>query len=510
SAADLPAPIAAQGFAGSEKILALPIWLERQLAALMVVGYRHGPGCTDEAVSCALNFRDRIAVALSNAAWEEKLYRQAHYDALTGLANRLVLRDYLARQLVHARREGTVAAVMFIDLDRFKNVNDSLGHSAGAALLAQVARSLAGQVQETDMVVRLGGDEFVIVVADLPRDHELTARLCGVAEKLLNALDQSFVVDGHIIGVSASIGIALFPDDAEDLENLLKNADAAMYRAKAEGRGNFQFYSPEFNASALETVKLEHELRRALESQEFELHYQPKVDADGDLIGAEALLRWESPVFGRVPPNRFIPLAEETGLIVPLGEWVLETVCNQVLAWNEQGLRPPKIAVNLSAVQFRRSDVVDRIARILRGTGVDPGAIELEITESISMVGAEQAIARLTELKKLGVSLAMDDFGTGYSSLAYLRQFPLDVLKIDQSFVRSVDVDRNSQAIVRATLALAEGMGLLTVAEGVETRQHFEFLMLHGCVMFQGYLFSPPVPLAQFQDMLERRAKSAA
>jgi diguanylate cyclase (GGDEF)-like protein len=491
------------------KVLILPILLNRQLAAVMGLGYRQEERCSADVKNGALSFRDRIAVALSNAAWEEKLYRQAHYDALTGLANRLVLRDILARQLARARRDDVHVAVMFIDLDRFKNVNDSLGHSAGDELLVQVARTLTAQVRETDMVVRLGGDEFVISIPDLPKSREVTASLCAVAEKLLAALDQSFVVEGHVIGVSASIGIALYPNDAQDMENLLKNADAAMFRAKAEGKGNFQFYSPEFNANALETVKLEHELRRALEHREFVLYYQPKVNATGDIIGAEALIRWDSPVFGRVPPNRFIPLAEEIGLIGPLGDWVLETACLQTRWWAEHYPPALKIAVNMSAIQLRRADAVDRVARILDSTGVDPAAIELEITESISMIGAQQAVARLTELKGLGVSLAMDDFGTGYSSLAYLRQFPLDVLKVDQSFVRSVHSDRNSQAIVRAILALAEGLELATVAEGVETRQHFEFLTLHGCAMFQGYLFGPPVPVARFEELLLRRASKS-
>jgi diguanylate cyclase (GGDEF)-like protein len=421
---------------------------------------------------------------------QANLYSLAHFDALTGLPNRLLFLDRLSQTMAQAHRNERLVAVMLLDLDRFKAINDTLGHTMGDLLLKSVAERLVGCVREDDTVARLGGDEFTIM---LPEIHHIQGA-ATVAQKILDALAQPFFLDGHELFVGVSIGIVLYPFD-EDLNVLLRNADIAMYEAKQHGGNAYQFYTAEMNTATLERLSLEGALRRALARGEFELHYQPQVDlARGEIVGVEALLRWRHPDLGLLGPMEFIPLAEENGLIVPIGEWVLRTACAQVRAWQEAGLRPIRVAVNLSVRQFYQKDLVEIVARILEQTGVDSRYIEFEITESCLMQNTQAMVALLTELNRLGVRFSIDDFGTGYSSLAYLKRFPIDTLKIDRSFVCDIGTDPDDAAIVKAIIALAHSLEMRVVAEGVETPEQLHFLRTHGCDEIQGYLISRPLP----------------
>ncbi|AMK76095.1 MULTISPECIES: EAL domain-containing protein [Methylomonas] len=494
------------GVSGAWRYLVVPVHVNGVLASIICLGYQAPKQIPPESRNAAISFGDRIAVALSNAAWEEKLYQHAHYDSLTGLPNRLVLHDRLGQELARARRDDAQLAVFFMDLDRFKNVNDSLGHAAGDELLRQVARIFLNCVRATDLVVRLGGDEFVIVIGELHNHHNPVSFVSTVAEKILAALNQPVTVAGLPMTVTTSVGIALFPEDADNVQDLLKNADAAMYYAKSEGRANFRFYSPELNAAALENIKLEQELRGAIGRNELLVFYQPKVDWDGRIVGAEALIRWRHTELGMISPAKFIPLAEQTSLIVEISDWVLEQTCLWVNACHAQGLGPLRISVNLSAVDFKHPELVEKIAAVLTKTGVDPKFIELELTESVAIGNIKACVERMHHLKALGLTLSMDDFGTGFSSLSYLKELPLDVLKIDQSFVRHLESDDSSAAIVRAILALADGLGMETIAEGVETAAQLELLKRHHCGLFQGYLFSRPVPTDEFLSLLQADA----
>jgi diguanylate cyclase (GGDEF)-like protein len=490
------------GVSGSWRYLIIPVLINGTLSSMICLGYQGPNSIPPESGGAARNFGDRIAVALSNAAWEEKLYHQAHYDSLTGLPNRLVLNDRLAQELARARRDNARFAVFFIDLDRFKNVNDSLGHAAGDELLTQVSRIFVNCVRETDLVVRIGGDEFVVVITDLHIGHNPVSLVSTIAEKILTSLNQTLVIAGHPMTFTASLGIALFPNDADNTQDLLKNADAAMYHAKNEGRANFRFYSRELNAAALENITLEQELRGAIAKGELLVYYQPKVDLAGRIVGAEALIRWRHTELGMISPAKFIPLAEQTSLISEIGDWVLEQTCLWVKSCHSMGLSPGRVSVNLSAIDFKRPELVEKVAGILSRTGVDPNYIELELTESVAIGDAKTCIERMNDLKGLGLTLAMDDFGTGFSSLSCLKELPLDVLKIDQSFVRQLESEESSQAIVVAILALAIGLGMETVAEGVETEAQLEFLKQHQCGIFQGYLFSRPIPEEDFLKLL--------
>lgn len=491
---------------GDWRFLLVPVIVNGGLASVIGLGYRNPHPLPQETLIAARNFGDRIAVALSNAAWEEKLYQQAHYDALTGLPNRLVLHDRLAQEIARAKRDGSQLAVIFADLDRFKNVNDSLGHATGDELLVKVSHLFTGCVRETDLVVRLGGDEFVVVITDLRTHINPMMLVTAVAEKILGALKQTLIIAGHPMSFTASLGIAVFPRDGDNVEDLLKNADAAMYHAKNQGRDNFRYYSSELNASALENIKLEHELRNAISNGEMLVYYQPKVDLSGDIVGAEALIRWQHTSLGMISPAKFIPIAEQSGLIVEIGEWVLEQTCLFIKSCIQGGVKPVRISVNLSVVEFKRPELVAKIAWILSKTGVDPQYIELELTESVAIGEAKTCIDRMNDLKGLGLKLSMDDFGTGFSSLSYLKELPLDVLKIDQAFMRQLETEKNSQAIVKAILALANGLGMETVAEGVETLSQLEFLKNNECGIFQGYLFSRPITNVDFMKLMVEKA----
>ena len=436
---------------------------------------------------------------------EEQLRHQATHDELTGLANRALLQDRLEQSIHYANRSQRLVAVLLLDLDRFKVINDSLGHGFGDELLRSVARRLERTVREADTVVRMGGDEFVILLAEVAEGDDVGL----VAKKILENLTRPYPISGREITVTASIGVSLYPRDGADGETLLRNADVAMYRAKEDG-DTFRFYAPKMDQRVHETLEMEADLRRALERAELLLHYQPKVDlASGEITGAEALLRWQHPQRGLVAPGMFIPLAEETGLILPIGEWVLATACAQVRAWQVQGLEAVPVAVNLSARQFRKADLAETVHRVLRESGIAPRLLELELTESMIMRDPQAAAATMQQLKALGVRLALDDFGTGYSSLNYLRRFPVDSLKIDRSFISDAACDPSAAAVATSIVAIAHSLGLHAVAEGVETREQLAFLRNCGCDSLQGYYFSRPVPAADFAALLREDRRLA-
>lgn len=421
---------------------------------------------------------------------EADIRHLAHHDALTGLANRFSLYARLDQAIATARRTSSALAVLFLDLDRFKNVNDSLGHHVGDSLLIQVAERLKGVVRDADTVARLGGDEFVVVLQSVAGPSDAA----HVTENLLAALSEPYTLNGMELHAIPSIGISLFPDDSSDTNGLLRNADAAMYHAKALGRGNYQFFTQELNRSTTERLELEGKLRRAVGRNEFELWYQPFLrSSDGAICGFEALVRWRHD--GKlILPDKFIPLAEETGIIVEIGNWVLREACRQAQRWVDEGFDRQRVAVNVSAKQLRDGTLAETVAAILSETRLDPTLLELEITESSIMEQPEEAIKVLRDLKTLGVGIAIDDFGTGYSSLSYLKLFPLDRLKIDRSFVSDIEQDPNDAAIVTAAVSLAHNLGLLVVAEGVETAYQVERLTQLGCDELQGYHFGRPRP----------------
>ncbi|GAA5179806.1 EAL domain-containing protein [Niveibacterium umoris] len=432
---------------------------------------------------------------------EARIAYLAHHDPLTGLPNRALMQDRLQQSLARAHRERRMVGLLFLDLDRFKMVNDSLGHQAGDRLLQQVAERVRTCVRDSDTICRQGGDEFIIVLNDI----QSTRAPARVAEKILNALTEPFDVDTHRIGTSFSIGIAVYPNDGRDAESLMKNADTAMYHAKESGRNTFRFFTEAMNANALERLQLENALRQAVERNELTLYYQPQVSLrDGTVVGAEALLRWQHPQRGFVSPARFIPIAEESGLIVPLGRWVLREACRQARAWERQGLPPIMMAVNISPLQFRRDNIVEMVRQVLTETGHEPDRVELELTESLLMENAGEVLTTIQQLKSIGVRLSIDDFGTGYSSLSYLKRFAVDRLKIDQSFVRDVPHDSDDAAIVRAIIQLGEALKLDVIAEGAETIAQVEFLRREGCAEAQGYYWCPPVPPGVFESMLHR------
>ncbi len=438
---------------------------------------------------------------------EERIQYLAYHDALTELPNRFALHAQLPQIFATAQREGTRVAVLFLDLDRFKTINDSLGHHVGDELLIEAARRIGQTVRESDTVARLGGDEFVIVLPNI--GHPAAA--ASVAAKILANFQQPVTVGNHSLYTSASIGISFFPGDSEEIGTILKNADMALYHAKAQGRDNFQFFSGEMNLAATERLALENRLREALGRDELDLHYQPQMDArDGALSGVEALAHWQPAGREAVPPGRFIPIAEECGLISALGEWVLKRACREMQHWLDLGLPPVRLAVNLSALQLRDKDLPDRVAEVLWETKLDPHLLELEVTESAVMGRPDEAIGILNSLKEMGITLAIDDFGTGYSSLAYLRRLPIDRLKIDQSFIAEIERSPNDAVISQSAIALGHSLGLKVLAEGVETAGQLDWLLAHGCDETQGYYWSPPLPAAAAAEFIGRWAAKGA
>lgn len=421
---------------------------------------------------------------------QSRLDYLAHHDTLTGLHNRFTLHERLDQALASVRRERRTLAVLFLDLDRFKTINDTLGHVVGDELLIQVANRLRECVRESDIVARLGGDEFVVVLAEV----DGPATTVRVVEKVLNVLRQSYYIEGRELHSTPSIGVALYPADGEDTDTLMKNADTAMYQAKAQGRNSIQFFAASQNQLVLERMQLENDLHAALEQNQFELYYQPQIDGRGTCVGFEALLRWHHPREGIVSPARFIPVAEDSGLIRPMGEWVIGEACRQLRAWRDEGLINITVAVNLSAAQLRSPTLFESVEQALKRHGLSGHDLELEVTESVAMHDPETSIHQLLALRNLGVQLSIDDFGTGYSSLSYLKRLPIHTLKLDQSFVHDIETDPNDVAICAATIALAHNLGLTVVAEGVETAAQRDFLTMHRCDYLQGFFFSKPLP----------------
>jgi diguanylate cyclase (GGDEF)-like protein/PAS domain S-box-containing protein len=433
---------------------------------------------------------------------EEQIQYQAYHDALTGLPNRMLFLDRLQLALAHARRQGGQPAVLFLDLDDFKVINDTLGHATGDRLLQGVGERLIASVREDDTVARMGGDEFTLLLPNIGRVED-AARLAG---KLLEAVAQPLLIDGQELFVTTSVGVSLFPSDGEDAETLLKNADRAMYRAKEMGRNNYQLFAPALNVRAVNRLSLETRLRRALEREEFLLYYQPQVNlATRRVVGLEALVRWREGDGRLLEPSEFIPVAEEARLIFPLGQWILRAACQQARNWQDQGLPEVRLAVNLSARQFQQQDLIRSVFFAVRDAGLPPRRLELEITESAAMQNVDRTIGMLHGLRDMGVRISMDDFGTGHSSLSYLKRFPLDGVKIDQSFVRDMTSDPSDAAIVKAIVAMAHSLGLNVVAEGVETLAQADFLRRTGCDEMQGYLVGRPVPAEEVTETLRAR-----
>jgi len=484
---------------GATAWFVVPIIWQHTVVGTVVLGFDGIAALSDEERARARDLGDRVGVAFATAAKDEQLYYQAHYDTLTKLPNRLYFKDQLAHKLVQAHREQYEFALLFIDLDFFKNVNDSLGHAAGDEVLRQAATRFRDCVRDSDTVARLGGDEFTLILAPIKtsRDAEKVAR------NVLASMAAPFLVSGDEHFLNASVGIALFPADGTTGEELLRNADTAMYRAKESGRGQYVYFENRMNVAARSRVNLERELRYAIDRNEFSLYYQPQQHLHtGRITGAETLLRWNHMERGLLSPVHFIQLAEETGLIERLGEWVLREACRQFRVWQTEGVPLPRIAVNVSARQFKQRKFVDTVAAILLDSGTPPQCLELEITESLLLSAARDVEMNLGELSEMGVTIALDDFGTGYSSLAYLKRFPVDVVKIDQSFIRDIPADESSSAIVRAIIAMAQALHKQVVAEGVETAAQAEFLRRLKCDQLQGYYVSRPLSARQLPEFL--------
>lgn len=446
--------------------------------------------------------------------WEERIRYLAYCDSLTDLPNRQSFKEQVTKAITTAKRHGRIGAVLYLDLDEFKRINDTLGHDIGDLLLQHITKRLVEQVRVSDTIsrdrfvdvedrsiARLGGDEFTVLLDEIDSPED-AAR---VAKRVQSVIASSYNLNGHDVYVTPSIGIAIFPRDGQDVEELLKNADTAMYHAKAVGKNNFQFYTEQMNALASTRLKLEGKLRKALDSNEMELYYQPQIDMrTGLMISAEALLRWNQPELGMIPPDEFIPIAEETGIIIELGEWVLNEACRQNKAWQDAGYQHIRVAINLSSMQFIQRDLSDKVNNCLQSSKLNPQFLELEITESILMRNVNETIATLNEFKNMGINISVDDFGTGYSSLSYLKRFPLNSLKIDRSFIMDIPDNQDDVTITSAIIAMAHRLNLEVVAEGVETQSQLDFLKQQGCEMAQGYFFSRPLPASEFETMLVR------
>lgn len=441
-----------------------------------------------------------VRYAIERKLADQHLTYLSHYDKLTGLANRELFQDRLTQAVARAERSGNLVALLFLDLDRFKAINDTLGHLVGDELLIAVAERLKTCVRRADTIARLGGDEFTIVLEDVatPFDAELVCR------KIIKELEVPLEIQGQEIYATMSIGVTFFPTDASEPTGLIRNADAAMYRAKDEGRNKYHLFTADLNARAVERLSIESALRHAIDREELFLCYQPKVNLQtGQVLGCEALLRWQHPHRGLVSPIEFIPVAEETGLIVPIGEWVLRQACEDALRWASCGIEDVNVAVNLSARQFRQGDLLKTVEGLLFELQFDPNRLEFEITESLLMDDTEASQVALYDLKALGLAIYLDDFGTGYSSLAYLKKFPIDGLKIDRSFIRDIPGDSDDEAITRAIVALSQALRLKVVAEGVETHAQLDFLNYEGCDEVQGYLFSKPLTYDKFVELMK-------
>jgi diguanylate cyclase (GGDEF)-like protein/PAS domain S-box-containing protein len=466
-----------------------------------VVPVLFGAALQDEEIACFI-------VDLSqHKQTQEKLNHLAYHDALTDLPNQVLFKDRLKQAIAYSRRSDQMHAVLLLNLDRFKTINDSLGYTAGDRLLQSVAQRLTSCVRESDTVARFGSDEFAILLTQISRAQDAA----NAARAIKEVLDQAFLYDDQELFVSTSIGISLYPHDDRDTSGLLKSASAALDRAKEQGGNNYQFYTAGGTTRALKQLVLESNLRGALERQEFVVHYQPQVRIpDFHLVGMEALVRWRHPSLGMLYPSEFVPVAEDSGLIIALGDWVMRTACSQNMEWQDKGLAPMRLSVNFSARQFQQPSFIATVAEILKETNLDPRWLELELTESSIMKEPEQAIEKLHELKLMGIRVAIDDFGTGYSSLNYLKRFPIDTLKIDRSFVADVCKDPHDTAIVRAIITLGHALDLMVIAEGVETQEQLQYLSSLGCDVVQGFLFSKSLSAPVFEELLVEQRRAAA
>ena len=449
----------------------------------------------NEIVGRVFSFRD----VTRRKQMEEQLFLQATCDPLTGLPNRILLRDRINQEIKHAKRQHSKVAVLFFDLDRFKLINDSLGHNIGDLLLQEASQRLKKCIREEDTLARWGGDEFIIVLRNIDFREQIIPSITQCQE----ILAESFYIDHHSITMTSSVGVSFYPMDGKSTTVLLKNADAAMYTAKADGRNNYRFYTPHMNDQAVEHLAFANDLRKALDDNEFFLLYQPLIDLKTQrIISAEALIRWSHPVRGLVSPLDFIHVAEETGIIQFIGEWVLKTACEQNKLWQKKGLGPIKVAVNVSGIQFKQNNIVQVVSSALSDSGLEAKYLDVELTESSIMGNNHIYIATMNELKKMGVGLVIDDFGTGYSNLGYLKRFPVNKIKIDKSFVRDISRDEDDKAIVQAIIAMAQQLKLRVVAEGVENKEQLNFLQTHNCDEVQGYYFSPPIKSEEFEELL--------
>lgn len=505
AAGEMPAFLGIIGRMGAKSMCILPVILKGALVAVIGIGYRDAPSLSEDDHVHVRNVADRVAVALLAVEREKQLYRQAHYDPLTGLPNRLYIEDRLKQEIAHARRENQPLALLFIDLDRFKDINDTLGHAAGDNLLRQAAARLQGCVRAVDTVARLGGDEFVIVLTGIgsPRGAQVAA------ENAIRVLSHPIEVGDRETFMSCSIGVTLFPEDGATGEELLRKADTAMYRAKQNGRGRYVFFEERMNIEALDRVALEQDLRRALARDEFVLRFQPQVDLrSGTVVGAEMLVRWAHPTRGALAPDQFISVAENAGLIESVGEHLLRKACAQHSRWRSDGLAPGRLAVNVSARQLRQSNFWDIVHRALTDAGVPAASLELEITESLLLEDAPEVAANFSRLEDMGVRLAIDDFGMGYSSLAYLKRLPIHAVKIDRAFIREIPGSDDAGTIVNTIIAMARSLRKEVIAEGVETGEQAAFLLASGCHLAQGFGISRPLPADEFAAYLRTQREA--
>lgn len=486
---------------GAEFLIILPLKIKSNLIGAITISVNselYGPSNSEDLVELA----DRAAVAISNAQWEKKLFHQAHYDALTKLPNRYLFKDRLEQAIERAKRNNLNVAVLFIDLDRFKSINDSLGHSVGDKLLAEVSTILLKCVRTYDSVARFGGDEYTIVVSDV-QPNLIEAKAQQLADRISEMMSEAIIIDQREFFVSPSIGISIYPRDAKNFDDLLKNADTAMYKAKSLVTGNYQFYETMQNKETLARMELENDLRHAAEKGQLELYYQPNINViDNKIYGVEALIRWNHPDKGMVPPDVFIPIAEETGLITSIGYWVMQKACETNKQWEDQGI-VLNMAINISADQFRHMGLYERIMKIIRETGVSAKNIDFEITESITIENFGKTIALLNKFKEAGLGICIDDFGTGYSSMTYLQKIPINKLKIDKSFIDNIASDKDVASITGAIIALAHNLELIVVGEGVESKEQYEYLSNISCNEIQGYYISKPLPDKQVLEFIK-------
>lgn len=486
-----------QGF-----VVLIPVILSSDIKGVLLLGFESEFNMSQDKLQRVVDLAGRFAVALSSVEREEELYRQAHFDVLTGLPNRQLLKDRLEQHIASARIDQHSGALLFLDLDRFKGINDVYGHSVGDAVLIQAAKRIVSEVRDRDVVARLGGDEFIVVLPNV-RNESIVRQ---TAERLLTRLSEAFTVQDMDHHVSASIGIVMFPADGDSVETLLKNADAAMYRAKDAGRSRFEFFSERLNAESRRKIGLERDLREAFRAGQLAVHYQPQFDiATGEICGAEALLRWEHPEEGHVAPTEFIPLAEDSGLIVDLGAWVIQRACEDLCAILDKGMHPGPVSVNVSTRQLRDAGFRRAVMEPIRRFGIHPGYIQLEVTETAVAENRDSAIAVLDSLRRHGVRVAIDDFGTGYSSLSYLQQMPFDVIKIDKSFIDTIGSGVTSNNICRTIIRMAEELGKKSIAEGVETQEQIDFLRRNGCDYVQGFYYSEALPQDLFVLFVEKQ-----